>query len=106
MTSRRVSKRLHLHVLLLVDPEFVDPSDPYFLKVTPDTESEHFVSAGLKTLQHDVSVLPFRPYRSGCRTIADDIVRLKPDIVFNFVEHMDGDRRLAANVPAFLDVLG
>jgi D-alanine-D-alanine ligase-like ATP-grasp enzyme len=32
-------------------------------------------------------------------------VRFKPDIVFNFTEHMDGDRCLAAHVPALLDVL-
>jgi D-alanine-D-alanine ligase len=106
MTSQRVSKQLHLHVLLLVEPELFNPSDPHFLRVTADTESEHFVSAGLKTLQHHVSVLPFRPHRRGCRTVADGIVRLAPDIVFNFIEHMDGDRRLAANVPALLDALG
>jgi D-alanine-D-alanine ligase len=106
MTSRRVSKQSHLHVLLLVDPELFKPSDPHFLKVTADTESEHFVAAGLKTLQHRVSVLPFVPYRSGSRTVADDILQLNPDIVFNFVIHMNGDRRLAANIPALLDVLG
>ena len=82
------------------------PSDPHFLIPTADTESEHFVSAGLKTLKHRVSVLPFRPYRSRCRNIANDIVGLNPDIVFNFVEHIGGDRRLAANVPALLDMLG
>jgi len=106
MTSRRASKQSHLHVLLLVDPEFFNPSDPQFLKVTPDTESEHFVAAGLKALRHHVSVLPFKPYRRGGRTVANDIVRLNPDIVFNFVEHMGGERRLAAHVPALLDVLG
>ncbi len=105
MNSHRASKNLHLRVLLLVDPEFFNPSDPGFLRVTADTESEHFVSAGLKALNHDVAVLPFRPYRRGLRTVAYDIVQLKPDIVFNFVEHMGGDRRLAANVPALLDVL-
>lgn len=106
MTSRRASKRAQLHVLLLVDPEFFDPSDPHFLNVTADTESEHFVSAGLKALGHRVSVRPFGRQRRGGRAVADDILRLNPDIVFNFVEHMGGERRLAANVPALLDVLG
>lgn len=104
--SRRVPKPSRLHVLLLVDPEFFDPSDPQFRKVTPDTESEHFVSAGLKALGHRVSFLPFKLYRKDGRTIADDVVQLKPDIVFNFVEHMGGERRLAGNAPALLDVLG
>src|SRR5262245_45759573 len=105
MNRRRSSRRSHLRVLILVDPEFFDPSDPDFLKVTADTESERFVSAGLKALHHDVSVLAFKPYRRALRTVADDITRLTPDIVFNFVEHIDGDRRLAAHVPALLDVL-
>jgi D-alanine-D-alanine ligase len=106
MARPRVSKPLHLHVLLLVDPEIFNASDPHFLKVTPDTEAQHFVLAGLKALRHQVSVLPFKRHRKGGRTVADDIMRLKPDIVFNFVEHMGGDRRLACNVPALLDVLG
>ena len=106
MASRRLSKHRHLHVLFLVDQEFFDAADPQFLKVTPDTESEHFVAAALRTLKHKVSALPFRRYRKGCRTIADDILRLKPDIVFNFVEHFNGDRRLAGHVPALLDILG
>jgi ATP-grasp domain len=71
-----------------VEPELFNPSEPHFLRVTADTESEHFVLAGVKTLQHHVSVLPFRPYRRGCQTVADDIVRLNPDIVFNFIEHI------------------
>lgn len=105
MTGWRSSKNMRLRVLLLVDPEFFNPADPDFLKVTPDTESEHFVSAGLKALHHEVTALPFKPYRRDLRTIADDILRCKPDIVFNFTEHMDGDRCLAAHVPALLDVL-
>jgi D-alanine-D-alanine ligase len=75
------------------------------VKVTADTESEHFVSAGLKRLNHDVSVIPFQPVRGDLRTFAHDLIRLKPDLVFNFVEHMDGDRRRSARVPALLDAL-
>lgn len=105
MNGRRSSRKLHLRVLLLVDAALFDPSDPNFLNVTPDTESEHFVTAGLNALGHEVIVLPFKPHRSEIRTVADEIVRLKPDIVFNFIEHTDGDRRRAALVPALLDAL-
>jgi D-alanine-D-alanine ligase len=91
--------------VLAVDPEFFDPSDPDYLKVTPDTESEHFVSAGLKRLNHGVSVIPFQPVRRDLSAFALDLVRLKPDLVFNLVEHMDGDRRRSARVPALLDTL-
>jgi D-alanine-D-alanine ligase len=87
---------------VLVDPEFFDRSDPHFLNVTSDTESQHFVVKGLKALQHEVSVLAFRPLRE----VADEIAGRKPDIVFNFTEHVHGDRRLAARVPALLDRLG
>ena len=105
MPSRRAPPRSKLHALLLVEPYFFSRSDPQLLRTTAETDAERAVSVGLTTLGHRVSVLPFRPYRRGCRTIADDIVRLNPDVVFNFVEQMDGDRRLGANVPALLDVL-
>jgi D-alanine-D-alanine ligase len=100
------SKRRRLRIVVLVDPEQVDPSDPQFLKVTHDTETEHYVSAGLRELQHDVTVLPFVPYAKARRHLTAELLRLQPDIVFNLVEHMRFDRRMAANIPALLDVLG
>lgn len=105
MKNGRSSNKLHLRVLLLVHAEFFNASDPNFLKVTPDTESERFVSAGLKALHHDVFVLPLKPYLKELGTIADEIVQLKPDIIFNFIDHLEGDRRLAAQVPDLLDAL-
>lgn len=105
MKNRRSSSKSHLRVLLLVDADLFDHSDPNFLNVTPDTESEHFVSAGLKALHHDVIVFAFKPYRTELRTLSDEIAQLKPDVVFNFIEHTDGDRRLGAQIPDLLDVL-
>lgn len=104
--SRRPSRKSRLHVVLLVHTEFFDPSDPDFINVTPDTESEHFVSAGLRALKHEVSVLPFRASRKELFTLGDEIAQLQPDLVFNFIEHLEGDRRLAAEIPAFLEELG
>jgi D-alanine-D-alanine ligase len=89
-----------------VHTEFFDAADPDFLNVTPDTESEHAVSAGLKALNHDVSVLAFRATPKELSTLGDKIVQSRPDIVFNFIEHIEGDRRRAAEVPALLDELG
>lgn len=106
MNRQRSSNKSPLRVLLLVDPEFFNPSDPHFLHVTSDTEAQHFVFAGLKALHHEVSVLPFSPHQRARSGVADDIAQHKPDIVFNFTEHVDGDRRLAARVPALLDRLG
>jgi D-alanine-D-alanine ligase len=100
------SRRRHLRVVVLVDPECVDASDPQFFKVTHDTETEHYVSAGLRELKHDVIVLPFVPYSRARGHLTTEILRLQPDIVFNLVEHMYYDRRMAANIPALLDVLG
>ena len=106
-TPKRVNSRRssRLRVLCLVHTEFFDPSDPDFLNVTPDTESEHAVSAGLKALQHDVSVLAFEATPKELSTLGDQIKRLKPGIVFNFIEHLEGDRRRAAEIPALLDQL-
>jgi len=106
VNGRRSSRKSRLRVLLLVEDYFFDASAPDFLDVTPDTESEQSVSAGLKALHHDVSVLPFTPQRRELRRIADEIVRLKPDIVFNFIEHIDGDRRLSSRIPVLLEKLG
>ena len=106
VNGRRSSRKSRLRVLLLVEAAFFDPSAPDFLDVTPDTESEQSVSAGLKALHHDVSVLPFTPHRSELRTIGDEIVRLEPDIVFNFIEHIEGDRRLSSRIPVLLEALG
>ena len=104
--SRQASRSRQLRVLVLVDPECVDAADPEFLDVTPDTETEHYVLAGLRNLKHHVTVLPFLPGRNHKRYLADDIVRAKPDIVFNLVQHMFQDRRLAANAPGLLEILG
>lgn len=103
LVNRRRSSRLR--VLSLVHAEFFDPSDPDFLNVTPDTESEHFVAAGLKALNHDVCVLPFRATLGELSNLGDKVARFKPDIVFNFIEHLDGNRRLSAKVPALLNEL-
>jgi D-alanine-D-alanine ligase len=89
-----------------VHAEFFDLSDPYFHNVGSDTESEHFVIAGLKALHHEVSVLPFDPYQRELGKVADELTQRNPDIVFNFIEHTHGDRRLAARVPALLEKLG
>jgi D-alanine-D-alanine ligase len=105
MNGRRTSRKSHLRVLLLVHDEFFNRSAPNFLRETADTESEQAVLAGLKALHHDVFVLPFKPYRRELRAIADEIVRLKPDIIFNFIEHIEEDRRLGAHIPALLDEL-
>lgn len=104
--TRRSSRKSRLRVVPLVHSEFFDPADPNFLNVTPDTESEHFVSAGLKALHNDVWVLPFKANRKELSALGDTIARLQPDIIFNFIEHIDGDRRLAAAVPKLLDELG
>jgi D-alanine-D-alanine ligase len=105
VNSRRTSRKLRLRVLCLVHDEFFDPSDPNFLDLTPDTESEHAVSAGLKALHHDVCVLPFNATPGELSTLGDEIVRSKPDVVFNFIEHIEGDRRRAAEIPALLEEL-
>lgn len=103
MSSRKAKSRLN--VVLLVHTEFFDPSDPDFLNVTPDTESEHFVSAGLRALGHRVSVLPFKASPKGLATLGEELQQLQPDLAFNFIEHIHGDRRLGAKVPALLEKL-
>jgi len=105
MPSRPVRRPSSLSALLLVEPDFFSQSDPQQLRTTPETDAERAVLDVLSKLGHRASVVPFRSHRRG-RSIAEVILRSSPDVVFNFVEQMADDRRLAANVPAFLSVLG
>jgi D-alanine-D-alanine ligase len=96
--------RRELEVLVLVDFETVSEDDPQFrLSCLPELSSmEHHIVGGLRNLKHHVRVLPFRG-------TAEEVVRRirleHPDVVFNLVEHIGGDRRLSPCIPALLGLL-
>jgi D-alanine-D-alanine ligase len=90
-------------VLVLVDPETYLESDPQFRNMgNEETASmEHHIIAGLRRLANRVQVLAFDP-----ETAVADLRKIKPDVVFNLVEHIGKDRRRAAEVPTLLRLLG
>jgi D-alanine-D-alanine ligase len=86
-----------LRVLMLVDDEIMFDDDP------AGTTTEHHIAQGLRRLGHKVAVMAFPP---ESRLSIRGIVRAKPDIVFNLVEHIGGNRRRSSQIPALLDILG
>ena len=93
-----------LDVLVLVDFETVSEDDPQFrLSCLPELASmEHHIVGGLRNLRHHVRVLPFR---GAVHEVVRRIRLLRPDLVFNLVEHIGGDRRLSPCIPALLSLL-
>lgn len=93
-----------MRVLVLLDQETISASDPQFRNIgNVETASmEHHIIAGLRRLGHRVQVLAFNP---DTKRAVSDIRLKKPDIVFNLVEHLESDRRRAAEIPTLLRLL-
>ena len=84
----------------LVEP----PSGPGLEKElqTEDWITEQHVLYTLEELGHDVSIFGLYDDPSALiQRIKDD----RPDVVFNLVEHFDGDRSLDKSVAGILDLL-
>lgn len=97
--------REKLKVLVLFDTSSPPPEDQNFQEdlKTEDWKTERHVIRALKNLGHDV-------YHVG---IFDDItplnyaiLRHKPDVIFNLVEHFRGDRSHDRDVVGFLELTG
>ncbi len=91
-------------VLLLVDEETIEASDPQLIK--PRSKRmlmEHHVARGLRELGYTVDVYPFSDGK-----VADLISRVdrdRPSVAFNLVEHVRTDRLLSPDIPALLELL-
>ncbi len=94
-----------MHVVVLIDPEAVLPSDPQFETAAEHavTEVEYHVTETLRDAGHEARVVPFGP------DLAATAARLRdppPDLVFNLTEHYGGNRRMDMHIVAFLEMLG
>jgi D-alanine-D-alanine ligase len=94
-----------MRAVVLIDELLYEPSDPNFNKPTPKKihEAEFFVSNALRTLGHDVVVVPATPDIAG--TI-HAIQEAHPDFVFNLVEEIGGHREYDNLLVQVLEVLG
>jgi D-alanine-D-alanine ligase len=91
-----------LHVVLLCDaPDDTRPSIPFPWGLLERSHHGRSVARALSRLGHHVDVLGWHPQASV------DLLRwLQPDLVFNLVEAIGGDRSRDCEVPAALECLG
>ncbi|MBC8424743.1 D-alanine--D-alanine ligase [bacterium] len=88
-----------MRVLVLHDEVHAD-SPPDALDILAQAEA---VAGALTRLGHEPETLGCGP---DLPLLADDLERLRPDLVFNLVESLGGQGRLIHVVPGWLDVLG
>jgi len=87
-----------------VDEEVFDRSDPDLeAPFDPALGSmEQHIAAALRKSRHRVSVVAFT---ADHRELVSRVAAAKPQVVFNLVEHIGGDRRLSPHIPAMLEIL-
>src|SRR5262245_53452526 len=94
-----------LHIVLLMDINFPPPEDGdygAYLK-TPEWKNEAHVIRALRALGH--SVTPVGLFDS-LEPLTREVVRQKPDLVFNMCEAFRDDRNLEPHLMAFLELMG
>jgi D-alanine-D-alanine ligase len=92
-----------LRIVLLIDEEMFDPDDPGFSNHKPQRyfDAEFHVSVALRRMGHKIVAV------SAKADLAEILARVKafrPGLVFNLVEHVDGDRANDSLVAAMLEV--
>lgn len=93
--SRRLLSRLT--VAVLVDKEVVMPGSARFRKGVGD-------SSVVNTLRGLVEKTAIAPYTNAA-ALFKWVTELKPDVVFNLTEHVDGDRRKDSHICSMLELL-
>jgi D-alanine-D-alanine ligase len=94
-----------LRVVILVDEEMYDASDPDFANHVPQKyyDAEFHVSVALKRMGHRVVAIPATP---DLTRLLGAIKAAKPHFVFNLVEHIGGSRPHDFMIPALLEIEG
>ena len=95
---------MSLKVTVLIDASESDPTDPQFEdQSTFEAQSmEFYVVTALRTLNHQVRVLPFY---SDVQRVIRELTSSKVDVVFNLTEGVDNDRRKDVHVATLLELL-
>lgn len=94
-----------LRAVVLVDEETFRPNDPNFTKYKPNDncETEFYVTAALRRLGFSVTVVPAT---ADLGLMLQLTKASKPDLVFNLVEHVGGDRANDSVVASLLEIEG
>jgi D-alanine-D-alanine ligase len=94
-----------MRAVVLIDEVLYDPADPHFRKRTvPEKriEAEFFVCDALRSLGHDVTVIPAT---ADIGATIDAIKAARPEFVFNLVEDIGGHRQYDNLLVQILEVL-
>lgn len=93
-----------MRIVVLIDPETLLPEDPQFEQGNDESrlEVEFHVTETLRELGHETFVAPFLP--DVPETIGE-LLRIKPDLVFNLTEHHRGNRAMDKHIAAALELL-
>lgn len=94
-----------MRVVLLVDEEMYDADDPDFSNHEPQKyyDAEFHASVALRRMGHQVVAVPAT---ADFGRLLEAIKASKPDLVFNLVEQIGGNRNLDFMIPAVLDIEG
>ena len=92
-----------MRAVLLIDEEMFRADDPHFTKHRPDPgyDSEFHVAAALRRLGYEAVAVPAV---ENLVQIVSSIKDMKPDVVFNLVEHIGGNRSNDSAAAAMLEV--
>lgn len=100
-----MAKKTSLNIVALIDPETFYPEDPQFELARKEvrTNLEFHVVEALRTLGHDVEVMPFsKDIQQNVR----NLIEKAPDLVFNMTEHYGGDRQKDMHIASLLELIG
>jgi D-alanine-D-alanine ligase len=93
-----------LRIVLLIDEEMYDAEDPDFSKHIPEKyfDSEFYVSQALRRMGHLVLAVPAT---TDLVETLNQVKAHRPHLVFNLVEHIDGDRSKDSVVAGLLETM-
>jgi D-alanine-D-alanine ligase len=109
VTSRRRKSRssrikAKKTVLVLVDEEAIDATDPQFRRAVDEKSyMEHHVIKGLRQAGYRADVFGFSD--GSIENLLARVDRDKPLVAFNLVEHLRTDRLMSPDIPALLELL-
>ena len=90
-----------VNITVLVDEAEIPGGDPDFLVVPEEPTTEYHVIGALRALGHNVSILGAV---KNVEAMFAGLKEQKPDLVFNLVEHLGGDRRFDKSIAALLEM--
>ncbi len=96
-------KKKQLSVTVLIDSEYFFYKDPDYLGTTKESAKtlEYFLVTSLRRNGYRVSVVPVE--NDVCNLI-NRLKEQKPDLIYNYVQQFDGNRKGEVYIPSLLDM--